>query len=56
MTHLTHEEIAAELARLRKQCMDALSKATFVGWTREEMTMEDVRLKRIESLQRMLDE
>ena len=52
----THAEIVAELDRLRKLRMDALAKAVFVGWTREEMAMEEARLKRIEALQRMLEE
>ena len=52
----THAEIAAELAHLRKLRMDALAKATFVSWTPEEMALEESRLKRIDALQRSLDE
>lgn len=53
-SHPTYEEIVAELARLRRQRSEALAKATFYWWTREEMAMEETRLKRIETIQRML--
>jgi len=53
--NLTHAEIVAELARLRKQRMESLANATFVGWTREEMAVEEGRLERIRALLRMLE-
>jgi hypothetical protein len=52
----TRAEILDELKRLRKFRLEALAKATFVGFMRDEILLEEGRLERIAVLRRMLEE
>jgi hypothetical protein len=49
-----HSQLAAELAELHKEQLDANSSATFIGWTQEETAAYDKRSERIAFLNAQL--
>jgi hypothetical protein len=49
-----HSQLAAELAELHKEQLDANSSATFIGWTEEEKAAYDGRGDRIALLNSQL--
>jgi hypothetical protein len=45
-----NSEISAEIAVLRQQHLDAMRKATFLGWSNEEWAEHERRAERLRAL------
>ena len=48
-------KLVAEITELRKQQMESMIKATFGGWTRDQMAAHDERAERLRRLTRELE-